>query len=87
MITSEIAESQSLPVGAYVQEVVKNSPASKAKIKPGDIILKVGDVRINDENSLPKVISSSVIGEPIDVLIHRNGKEFTLSARLLDRED
>lgn len=87
MITSDIAKNQSLPVGAYVQEVVKNSPASKARIKPGDIILKVGNTRINDENSLPKVIAVSKIGEAIDILIHRNGREFTVSVTLQDRED
>lgn len=87
MITTEIAEAQSLPVGAYVQEVVKDSPAEKARIKAGDIILKVGDTRINDDNSLPKVVSTSPIDSPIDILIHRNGREFTVSVRLLDRED
>lgn len=87
MITNEIAKSQSLPVGAYVQEVVKESPADKAKIKVGDIILKIGEVRINNENSLPKVISSLPIDTPIDVLLHREGREFTVTVRLIDRED
>lgn len=87
MITSDIAEAQSIPVGAYIQHVVKGSPADKSDIRAGDFILKVGDTRINDENSLPKVISQSKIDEPIDILLHRDGKELTVSVRLSDRED
>lgn len=86
-ITKEIAESRAFPVGAFVRKVMPNSPADKAEIKAGDIILKLNGVRINDDNTLAKVVARQETGKELDIVVDRNGKELTLKASLQDLEE
>jgi serine protease Do len=87
-ITKEIAEQRSIPTGAFIRRVVEDSPAQKANIQPGDIILRINGIRLDDEsNTLSKVISTQKVGETIDVVIDRNGKESTLKVTLSDLEE
>lgn len=55
-----------VPQGAYVQEVAEGSPADKAGIKPGDILVKKGD--------LAKIISQSKVGDVLEIQLWRDGK-------------
>lgn len=55
-----------VPQGAYVQEVVQDSPADKAGIKPGDILVKKGD--------LAKIISQSKVEDVLQMQLWRDGK-------------
>jgi len=47
------------PANSIVVDVMKNSPAEDAKIKPGDFILSVNSVKINEQEELNNVISSN----------------------------
>ncbi len=86
-ITKKLAEQRALPVGAFVRKVVPNSPAEKGGIEPGDIILKVNGIRLDDEkNTLAKVIAQQPTDEPIEIVVDRNGKEVTLKVELEDLE-
>ena len=57
-VSKEIAEVEKLkkPEGALVASVGKNSPAEKAGIKAGDIILEFDGKRINTMKKLPNVV-------------------------------
>jgi len=84
-ITKDIAERRSLPVGAFVRNVVPGSPANKAGLKTGDIILRLNKIQLNDEdNTLAKVISRQQTGKEITMLVDRNGREITMNVRLED---
>lgn len=44
--------------GVYVQAVIRNSPAHKAGILPGDIIVKINDIQIKSVNEAVKLVGS-----------------------------
>lgn len=76
MIGQRAAFLNEVPAGAYVDEVVEGSPAEKGGIKVGDIITKLGGVKISgdDEASLAKEIAKHKIGEKIEVEVFRDGE-------------
>jgi len=76
MISRDVALMNDVPQGAYVVEVITNSPADKAGIKAGDIVTKFNDQSLKDENvDLAKLISQRKAGEKVTLTIWRDGKE------------
>ncbi len=75
-ITDEIAKefSKKDKKGAFVIEVTPLSPAFDAGIMQSDIIIKFGDIAIDDMKALPRIVAKSKVGEQIEVKILRNGK-------------
>lgn len=74
MISRDLAVINNLPEGAYVQKVVSGSPADKAGIQKGDIIIKIDDKRISGKDELATAIARKKVGERITVVIWRDGK-------------
>ena len=68
-VTPYIAERYSLPVnyGIYVRNVFPGSPAAKAGIKPGDIIVKIDDQVIDSIAKYKMIINSKRPGDEIVV--------------------
>lgn len=79
-ITSELAESLKLPgrQGALVTDVVKDSPADKAKIKRRDVIIEFAGDKVS-EHSLPRLVASMPIGKEVAVKVIRDGKVVELA--------
>ena len=75
-VTKEIAEVEKLkkPHGALVASVGENSPADKAGIKAGDIILNFDGKKIDTMRTLPKVVASTEVGKSVELKIWRNKK-------------
>lgn len=82
-ITADVARSYKLPVsqGGYVYNdssddnpVVKGSPADKAGIKSGDIIVKVGDKQVGSKGSVASLIGEYRPGDKVTLSINRDGK-------------
>lgn len=83
LISKNIAKNRNLPIGAFVENVVPNSPASKAGIRAGDIILKINAIQIDDsENTLATIIAKQTIGSNIEIVIDRDGKQKTLYTQI-----
>ncbi len=78
-VTKEIAEVEKLkkPEGALVASVGENSPADKAGIKAGDIILEFDGKTINTMRTLPKVVANTKVGKIVQLKIWRNKKLIT----------
>jgi serine protease Do len=78
-IDSDIAKAYNLNStrGVIVNQVYPGTSAAAAGIKAGDIILKVNDYNINDENTMMGVFQEFRTGQTIDLTIVRNGKEIT----------
>jgi serine protease Do len=68
--------------GAIVNQVVEDSPAERAGVKEGDIIIKVGDNDIRNGSHLRNVISSFRPGERPKLVILRDSKEKVIPVRL-----
>lgn len=87
MISKDLADSQDIPEGAYVIEVVSSSPASTAGIEPDDIITAIDGKGITEENGgLAKAISSKKIGDSVSVTIWREGTTEILKAVLEENQ-
>jgi C-terminal processing protease CtpA/Prc len=64
--------------GAYVKEVVKNSPADSAGIQEGDVIVEYDGKKIFDSDALIKIVHRNVPGIKIDLVVVRDGQKKTL---------
>ena len=78
-VTKEIAEAVKLnkPEGALVASVGEKSPADKAGIKAGDIILEFDGKKIDVMRTLPKVVAATKVGKSVQIKIWRNKKLIT----------
>ena len=74
--------------GVLVNEVFENDPASRAGIKPGDIITKVdGKTVIDTPNSLSRLIAGLDPGAAVTVEVARDGKRRLISVPLIERKE
>ena len=75
-VTKEIAEVEKLeePTGALVASVSEKSPADKAGIKAGDIILEFDGKKVDTMRTLPKLVAQTKVGKKVTVKIWRNQK-------------
>ena len=75
-VSKEIAEVEKLkkPEGALVASVGENSPAKKAGLKAGDIILEFDGKKINTMRELPKAVAGTAVGKSVVLKIWRNKK-------------
>ena len=75
-VTKEIAEVEKLkkPKGALIASVGNDSPAEKAGLKAGDIILEFDGKTIDTMRKLPKVVASTQVGKNVELKIWRNKK-------------
>src|SRR4029077_410218 len=60
--------------GALVAEVVAGSPAEKAGIQQGDVIMEFDGKAVADSQELPRIVASTPVGKSVNVKVLRNGK-------------
>jgi membrane-associated protease RseP (regulator of RpoE activity) len=70
---------------ARVEEVKPNSPAEKAGIKVGDIIMTVGGEEIRDDKAYRDALGRKRAGDEVAMHIRRGGEELDLTVTLPDR--
>jgi serine protease Do len=83
-INQELADSFGLkgPQGALVNAVEPDSPAAKAGVIPGDVVLAVNDRTIEQPADLVRAIGDTRPGEAVTLKVWRKGAARELSARL-----
>ena len=69
-------------VGVRVDGVSDNRPAMRAGIKQGDVIIKLGDIKINSMQSYMEALGKFSPGDKTQVTITRDGKEMMLPIEL-----
>jgi serine protease Do len=62
--------------GVLVTEVLAGSPGAKANIGTGDVITSINSQPVATAREMQKAILSLPIGQEIDVLVMRNGRQF-----------
>lgn len=82
LITRDLAILNKVPQGAYVQEIVEDSPAENAGIEPGDIITRIDNQDINTDSKVAEIIQKKKIGDSVIVEIWRDGSTKSLTAKL-----
>ena len=88
-VTPELAKSFGLPEpkGALVAEVTSDSPAEKAGIHRGDIIIEFNGHPIHEMNDLPRLVADTAPGAKATVKVLREGKEKTLNLTIAELTD
>ena len=83
-ITDVLAEKNNVKrgVGVIVNSVFEGDPAHLAGLKVGDIILKIGGVKIDSPNSLIRIIGTISPGQTINLDILRKGKRNLIPVKL-----
>ena len=72
--------------GAVIANVEEGSPADKAGIKSGDVVLAINGVPITGRTGMIAVVRDAQPGDTVKVKVERNGKTLTLSATLVERD-
>jgi serine protease Do len=85
-ITPELAKLFKLKSqnGALVGEVVPNSPAAKAGLKDGDVIIEFNNRKVGDDNELRLMSSQTAPGTKVPVKLIRDEKEKTIDVVLAE---
>jgi serine protease Do len=86
-MTSELADYFGLeaPRGALVASVLENSPAEKAGIKSGDIIVRFDGVEIKTVEDLLDRVASAPVGKTVSVTVLRDKKPLELQVKIGNR--
>jgi serine protease Do len=64
--------------------VEPGTPAHRAGIEPGDILISIDDIRITDMDTLNSVIFRHEVGDVVTVVIYRSGQKATVELRLTE---
>ncbi|WP_158084140.1 Do family serine endopeptidase [Marispirochaeta aestuarii] len=73
--------------GAVVTNIYVDSPAEKAGIRPGDIILNVGRRRIKNADNLIQAVSDLPVSRNSDFVILRDGESLEIPVAIEERAD
>lgn len=86
-MTKELAKYFGLqePEGVLVSAVLDASPAQKAGLKRGDVILEYNRKKINDPDKLKEVVANAKIGEEAVVLLYRDGKTIFVPIKIEEK--
>ncbi|NWG02481.1 MAG: DegQ family serine endoprotease [Syntrophaceae bacterium] len=88
-VTPELAKSFGLKEkkGALVAQVVSGSPAGKAGIEQGDVIVEFDGKEITDSKDLPRMVASTPVGKAVTIQLIRNGKVLDRQVKVGEMEE
>lgn len=82
-VTSELAKENNLEEGVYIVGVQEFSPAEKAGLKIGDLIVQFGGKRVKTVEELNEIKGQYNEGDTVPVQIIRDGKKMNLEIKLV----
>jgi S1-C subfamily serine protease len=71
--------------GAIKIQVLPDSPADKAGLKDGDILLKIGDTEIKAPKDAIETVAKAKPGDKLKIQIRRDEKEQTITVTLAEK--
>jgi serine protease Do len=88
-VTEEIAEAMGLKEakGALVLEAAENSPAAKAGIQAGDVIVSFDGKDLPAMKKLPRIVADTPVGKKVPIEIWRKEKKKTLVITVAQLQD
>ncbi|MEJ5258436.1 MAG: Do family serine endopeptidase [Fervidobacterium sp.] len=83
-VTEALAKSLGLKVskGVYISQVEKGSPAEKAGIKEGDVIVKFNGNIVESAEELTSMTRNYTPGTKVKIVVNRSGKELIIDVTL-----
>ena len=67
--------------GALVQSVVQGSPAEKAGLRRGDLVIEADEQPVKDPQALLEQVEASTLGEALNLKVLRQGREQDLAVK------
>lgn len=88
-ITPDLLEGLDLPTarGVLLEDVTPDSPADKAGLKIGDIVVKVGGKPVTNVRQFSLDLLEYKVGQTTQVEVLRGKKQLTYSVKLIERSD
>ncbi len=88
-VTEDLASSLGLdrPYGALVASVIPNSPAEKAGIKPGDVILYFNGSEVTEMRKLPRLVAETKVNSKSNITVWRNEKKKSLKVVIAEMKE
>jgi Do/DeqQ family serine protease len=85
-LTKELAQTlgASEGKGAAVARVLPGSPAEKAGLRQSDVIVKFGDVTVEDREHLQRLVLDAPVGQNVPLRVLRNGTETSLTVTIAE---
>jgi serine protease Do len=80
-LTDDFLQRNNIAHGVLIQSVQNASPAQRAGIQTGDVIVKIGTEKIRNSSNVLSVIARKNVGDRINVTVWRKGK--TVSRQLI----
>ncbi|MBI3995976.1 MAG: Do family serine endopeptidase [Nitrospirae bacterium] len=68
--------------GALISDVFENSPAARAGLERGDVIIEFDGKKIVQMRTLPAIVSETPIGKTVTLKAVRNGEERTVTVKI-----
>lgn len=84
---NQVIVDSNITEGVVVLEVDSNSPAGKAKLKKGDIIIELAGEKIDSVAQLRYELYKHTPGETVNIKYIRDGKEKTVKVKLLEKSE
>ncbi len=84
VISKQAALLNSVPQGMYLTQIVNDSPAAKAGLQAGDIITKLDNKKMTEDEDLADYIQSKKIGDTVTIEYYREGDTKTVKATLVE---
>jgi serine protease Do len=87
-LTPELAKGLGLPTtsGVLVSQVYPASPAEKAGVKAGDVILEFSGKRVDKGSDLTRLVGTTAPGDVADLKILRDSKEIVIKTAITERK-
>ncbi|RLA20184.1 MAG: serine endoprotease DegQ [Gammaproteobacteria bacterium] len=72
--------------GAVITQILKGSPAEKADLKPGDIIISINDKKIKNGTSIRNAVGLLRIGDSVSMEVLHKGQQKTVTAIIAEKK-
>jgi len=84
--TPELAKEFGLEkaTGALITEIFEGSPAEKADLKRGDVVLELNEKKINNVEGLRNLVAQSKVGSTVKIKILRDDRTMVLDAHIVE---
>ena len=87
-VTPELASALGLdePKGALVSDVIPDSPAQKAKLRQGDVIVGFDGREVEEMRDLPRIVAETPADKAVELRVWRGGREETQTVTIAKQD-